>query len=63
MTLPHPDVAAFLFDHFYTVLQDEGAGVPFLEEPRYETYGSVVIFADLYGNKFDLIQRTTGGGK
>ncbi|WP_137168379.1 VOC family protein [Salinimonas lutimaris] len=30
-------------------------GVTFLEEPRYESYGSVAIFSDLYGNKWDLI--------
>lgn len=29
--------------------------VKFMGEPRYETYGKVVIFADLYGNKWDLI--------
>ncbi|MCC3157244.1 VOC family protein [Hymenobacter sp. 15J16-1T3B] len=32
------------------------AGVQFLEEPRHEEYGSVVVFADLYGNKWDLLQ-------
>ena len=32
-------------------------GVKFLEEPRYETYGTVVVFQDLYGNKWDLLQR------
>lgn len=31
-------------------------GVTFLEEPRHESYGSVAVFADLYGNKWDLIQ-------
>jgi catechol 2,3-dioxygenase-like lactoylglutathione lyase family enzyme len=30
-------------------------GVKFLEEPRQEEYGTVVVFADLYGNKWDLI--------
>jgi catechol 2,3-dioxygenase-like lactoylglutathione lyase family enzyme len=34
----------------------QAAGVQFLEEPRYEEYGSVVVFADLYGNKWDLLQ-------
>ena len=33
-----------------------GRGVRFLEEPRYEAYGTVAVFEDLYGNKFDLIQ-------
>lgn len=32
------------------------AGVVFEEEPRYETYGAVVVFQDLYGNRWDLIQ-------
>lgn len=32
------------------------AGVTFLEAPRHEPYGSVAVFADLYGNKWDLIQ-------
>lgn len=31
-------------------------GVKFLEEPRHEPYGSVVVFADLYGNTWDLIE-------
>lgn len=31
-------------------------GVRFLEEPRRETYGSVAVFEDLYGNKWDLIE-------
>lgn len=31
------------------------AGVHFLEEPRHEAYGSVVVFEDLYGNKWDLL--------
>ncbi|WP_371482333.1 VOC family protein [Kitasatospora sp. NBC_00315] len=32
------------------------AGVAFLEEPRHEAYGSVAVFEDLYGNRWDLIQ-------
>ena len=31
-------------------------GVPFLEQPRYEAYGTVVVFEDPFGNKWDLIQ-------
>ena len=31
-------------------------GVSFLESPRHEAYGSVAVFADLYGNKWDLIE-------
>ena len=33
------------------------AGVTFLEPPRHEPYGSVAVFEDLYGNRWDLIQR------
>ncbi len=33
------------------------AGVRFLEAPRNEDYGKVAQFADLYGNKWDLIER------
>ena len=32
------------------------AGVAFLEAPREEAYGKVVIFTDLFGNKWDLIE-------
>lgn len=32
-------------------------GVDFTEEPREETYGTVVVFRDLYGNLWDLVQR------
>ena len=32
------------------------AGVTFLEAPRHEAYGSVAVFEDLYGNKWDLIE-------
>jgi len=31
-------------------------GVQFLEAPRHEPYGSVAVFADLYGNRWDLIE-------
>jgi catechol 2,3-dioxygenase-like lactoylglutathione lyase family enzyme len=31
-------------------------GVEFLEEPRNEPYGTVAVFRDLYGNKWDLIE-------
>jgi catechol 2,3-dioxygenase-like lactoylglutathione lyase family enzyme len=35
------------------------AGVKFLEEPRHEVYGSVAVFEDLYGNRWDLLQPRT----
>ncbi|MEQ8599721.1 MAG: VOC family protein [Devosia sp.] len=31
-------------------------GVHFLKEPRHEAYGTVAVFVDLYGNKWDLIE-------
>ena len=31
------------------------SGVKFEEEPRIEKYGTVVVFRDLYGNKWDLL--------
>ena len=51
----------FLFMHTddfaasYARLQS--AGVRFTESPREESYGRVVVFLDLYGNKWDLIER------
>lgn len=35
-------------------------GVVFNEEPRVEEYGTVVVFEDLYGNKWDLLQLNSG---
>jgi len=32
-------------------------GVRFVSPPREEPYGTVAVFEDLYGNRFDLIQR------
>ncbi len=34
------------------------AGAQLDEAPRRETYGTVVVFRDLYGNRWDLIQPT-----
>jgi catechol 2,3-dioxygenase-like lactoylglutathione lyase family enzyme len=34
-------------------------GVRFTESPRHESYGTVVVFLDLYGNKWDLIGPAT----
>jgi catechol 2,3-dioxygenase-like lactoylglutathione lyase family enzyme len=45
-------------DDFWRDYRDMKArGVEFLEEPRTETYGVVVVFKDLYGNKWDLLER------
>ncbi len=35
------------------------AGVKFLEEPRHEAYGTVAVFEDLHGNRWDLLQPGT----
>jgi uncharacterized glyoxalase superfamily protein PhnB len=32
-------------------------GIEFIEEPRKEAYGHVVVFKDKYGNKWDLIEQ------
>jgi catechol 2,3-dioxygenase-like lactoylglutathione lyase family enzyme len=50
----------FLFLHTDDFERDHAAmrekGVRFLEAPRHEEYGTVAVFADPYGNKWDLIQ-------
>lgn len=50
----------FLFLHTDDFWRDYRAlssrGVNFKEEPREESYGIVVVFEDLYGNKWDLLQ-------
>ncbi|MGH7561746.1 MAG: VOC family protein [Gemmatimonadales bacterium] len=50
----------FLFLHSSNFAADHAAlaqrGVRFLEAPRDEPYGTVAVFEDLYGNKWDLIQ-------
>jgi lactoylglutathione lyase len=50
----------FLFLHTDNFDQDyrkmKNKGVRFIETPRNEAYGKVVVFKDLYGNKWDLLQ-------
>ena len=36
------------------------AGIHFVRPPKDEPYGTVAVFADLYGNLWDLIQLTEG---
>ncbi len=36
-------------------------GVKFRETPREEPYGTVAVFEDLYGNKWDLLQLKADG--
>ena len=53
---------AFLFLHTHDFWDDyqhmQQHGVEFVEAPREEAYGRVVVFLDLYGNKWDLLERT-----
>jgi catechol 2,3-dioxygenase-like lactoylglutathione lyase family enzyme len=50
----------FLFLHTDDFWRDykayQSRGIRFLESPRQETYGTVAVFEDLYGNKWDLLQ-------
>jgi catechol 2,3-dioxygenase-like lactoylglutathione lyase family enzyme len=50
----------FLFLHTDNFWRDyetmKSNGVHFLEEPRVESYGTVAVFEDLYGNKWDLLE-------
>jgi catechol 2,3-dioxygenase-like lactoylglutathione lyase family enzyme len=51
----------FLFLHTDNFQRDyermQAHGVRFIEQPRNEAYGTVVVFEDLYGNRWDLVQR------
>ena len=35
------------------------AGIKFVREPKTESYGTVAVFEDLYGNLWDLIEHTS----
>jgi catechol 2,3-dioxygenase-like lactoylglutathione lyase family enzyme len=72
LTLPVPEYdegIAFYrdvlgFDFLFLEMMDfaadharyEAAGVRFLERPREEPYGTVAVFEDPFGNRWDLIQ-------
>lgn len=43
-------------DFAYEYERMKSAGVHFVENPRTEPYGTVVVFEDLYGNRWDLLQ-------
>jgi catechol 2,3-dioxygenase-like lactoylglutathione lyase family enzyme len=53
----------FLFLHTDNFWRDYNAmkerGVNFIREPKQEEYGTVAVFEDLYGNKWDLLELTT----
>ncbi|MBU1311730.1 MAG: VOC family protein [Gammaproteobacteria bacterium] len=50
----------FLFLHTNDFWRDyhamQAKGVKFNEQPREESYATVAVFEDLYGNKWDLLQ-------
>lgn len=50
----------FLFLHSDDFWRDynlmRSLNVEFMEDPREEVYGTVAVFKDLYGNKWDLLQ-------
>lgn len=50
----------FLFLHTDDFRRDfvalSARGVKFCEQPRDESYGTVAVFEDLYGNRWDLLQ-------
>lgn len=43
----------FVRDHAHLTAH----GITFEEEPRHESYGTVAVFRDPFGNRWDLIQR------
>ena len=43
------------FAHDHAAYRERG--VRFIEAPRSEAYGTVAVFEDLYGNRWDLIER------
>jgi catechol 2,3-dioxygenase-like lactoylglutathione lyase family enzyme len=53
----------FLFlhtDDFWRDYRDmKSRGVTFRRDPKEESYGTVAVFEDLYGNQWDLLQLTS----
>ena len=45
------------FDRDYQNLKDNN--IEIVREPKTEAYGKVLVFKDIYGNLWDLIQRNT----
>ena len=46
------------FQRDHTIYKERG--VAFVEGPREEPYGTVAVFTDLYGNRWDLIEPKAG---
>ena len=57
-------VFLFMFtdDFWRDYRQYQDRGVTFVREPKTEPYGTVAVFADLYGNLWDLIEPSDGHG-
>ena len=57
----------FLFLHTDDFWRDyqamQSRGVNFLETPREEPYGTVAVFEDLYGNKWDLLMPSAASNR
>ena len=57
----------FLFLHTDDFWRDfnryQERGVIFVREPKVESYGTVAVFKDLYGNLWDLLQLAPMGGE
>jgi uncharacterized glyoxalase superfamily protein PhnB len=55
----------FLFlktDDFWRDYQNmQSQGIKFVREPKDEEYGTVAVFEDLYGNRWDLVEFRSGG--
>jgi uncharacterized glyoxalase superfamily protein PhnB len=51
-------VAFFMYTNNFneTYKAYSSRGIEFIESPRQEAYGQVVVFKDKYGNKWDLIE-------
>lgn len=47
----------YVSDFDATYERYRAASVHFVETPRQERYGKVVVFEDLYGNRWDMIER------
>lgn len=56
-------VAFFLKTDNFTECHNRftAAGVTFHEEPRHEPYGTVAVFSDPFGNRWDLIEPKANG--
>ena len=52
-------VGFFMYTNTFTDTYEsyKSHGIEFIETPRQESYGRVVVFKDKYGNKWDLIEK------